>query len=549
MDSKSVSSETLNEHINKKNILRGYIFIQMILHFLAFKTLNKYPYNFVEYLSIYSALFYNFIGYISMLLNNKNKKIIYYYCMATTMLSFFFIIDLSYLYNNKISYNYGQIIVLFIILDITFRILTQNIGKRLLYNYIIIILWTIGIVLAIFKIDLYMLIYQIIFLIISISPIMFLIYNYKKIKNYGGHLLSMFLLITLVNILFLSSGLFVPGLGNGESNYGFYIYLNAIELFLSYLILSALGFWNLIKNKKYKINRDILFISIFIVGYLYFSGEYLKINIFSIFSLIMILKQSQLLDYYIKSINNNNSLKNRLENNNLFDNIIKNNISDFKKEELYREQVADFLHDEILQDTIYIKKELLDYYKIPSNEKILKVIDEMINTTRGQMNLYKPYINYNWNLMQNYYNLIKSLKNRFNINNILIDFVCDDQLFLSSPYDVIVYRMIHELVTNIFKHSKGEYSIVELKVDNNIINLNVLNYGDYLCNKDIINTESRGLKIIKREANKLGGTLDINSSIDSNVLIDEENSDESVVNIEIKIPIKGEITYANFINR
>lgn len=183
------------------------------------------------------------------------------------------------------------------------------------------------------------------------------------------------------------------------------------------------------------------------------------------------------------------------------------------------------------------------------NEKIFKVVDKIINTTRGQISLYKPYINYDLNLAENYYNLIKSLKNRFNINNILVDFVCDGKLFLSPPYDLIIYRMIHELTTNIFKHSKGEYSIIELEADKNKIILSVTNYGDYLDNGTIINIDSRGLKIIKSDIDRLNGTLDINSSVDSDSLISEGEFDESILNIKITIPIKGEKMYENFINR
>jgi glucose-6-phosphate-specific signal transduction histidine kinase len=228
----------------------------------------------------------------------------------------------------------------------------------------------------------------------------------------------------------------------------------------------------------------------------------------------------------------------------MFKDMLEMNISDYKKEEIFKEQVADFLHDEILQDVIYIKKELQDNYGILENDKIFQIANKMINTTRGQISLYKPHINYEINLSENYYNLIQSLKRRFGNDSILIDFVCDDKLFLSPPYDLVIYRMIHELVTNIFKHSKGEFSIIELKIEEQMIILTVTNYGDYLCNENINNTESRGLKIIKREVDRFSGILDISSSMDA-----ENMFDSSVVNIIIKIPIKGGKTYEHFINR
>lgn len=550
MSTQKIPIKTPEIYIDRRSILTVYIFIQMLLHFLAFKGLKKYEYNIIEYSSIYLALIYSSIVYLVLLLNTRNKTMIYYYCIATTILSFFLLIDLNYLRNYGGSYNYIQLIVLFMILNISQNILTQNISRGLFYKYIIIILLTTGVVLGLFEKDISMLIYQITFLTISIYPMVFLIFNYKKVKDYASHLLPIAIFIALVNIIFLLSGFFTTNPSNGMHNYDYYIYLNIVELFLSYLILSTLGVWELIKNKKYKINRHTIICFIFSLVYIYCSKERFEMGIFSIFSFIIILRQSQLLDYYEKLVTNeNNDMKSESETSNVFKDIIKDNISDFKKEELYKEQVASFLHDEILQDTIYVKKELLDYYKISPNEKIFKVVDKMINTTRGQISLYKPHINYDLNLAENYYNLIKSLKNRFNINNILVDFVCDDNLFLSSPYDLIIYRMIHELTTNIFKHSKGEYSIIELEVDKNKIILSVANYGDYLENGTTINIDSRGLKIIKSEIDRLDGILDINSSVDSDILVSEGELDESLLNIKITIPIKGEMTYENFINR
>ncbi len=539
-------------NIDRKTVLTSYIFIQMLLHLLAFKTLNNYEYNVIEYVSIFLALIYSFVVYLVILLNNKNKRTISYYCISTLLLSLFLIIDLNYLRRSQIhnNYVYVQIMVLFVMLDITLKILTQNINKGLFYKYIILTLWTLGVVFGISRINIYMFIYQITFFIISIYPLIFLICNYKKIEGYGRHLIPILLLIIILNIIFLLSKFFISELDRGRYNYDLYVYLNLMEIFLSYLVLSVLGFLKLIEGKKTVIKRNIVIGCIFIIGYLYLGRKQIALSILSILSFAIILKQCQLLEYYIKLTGKKgNYIGDDINGNNLFKHVIEDNISDFKKEELYKEQVADFLHDEILQDVIYIKRELRDNYKIPVDDKVIKIVDNIINKTRGQISLYKPYINYKISLADNYYDLIKSLKNRFGRDNILVDFVCDDKLFLSSPYDLVIYRMIHELVTNIFKHSKGGYSVIELEVKNNRIVLNVTNYGDYLENASITNIDSRGLKIIKRETDRFGGTFKISSFMDSDILTDKDTLDNSIVNIKIEIPIKGGITYEHFINR
>ncbi len=546
------SSRSLDIKIDRKKVLTIYIYIQMLLHLLAFKTLNNHEYNVIEYVSIFLALIYSFAVYLVILLNNKNKRTIFYYCISTVFLSFFLINDLNYLRESNIhnNYVYVQVMVLFVMLDIILMILTQNIKKGLLYKYIVITLLTLGVVFGISRNDVYMLIYQITFLIVSIYPLMFLICNYKKIRCYGRHLIPILLLIIILNIIFLLSQFYISELDSGRYNYDFHIYLNLIEIFLSYLVLSALGFCKLIKSKKFKIKRNIVIGCIFIIGFLYFGREQIALSILSILSFAVILKQCQLLDHYIKLTDSkDNYIGDNIKEDDLFKHVLWNNILDFKKEELYKEQVADFLHDEVLQDVIYVKRELSDNYKIATDDRMLKIIDKIINKTRGQISLYKPYINYKISLADNYYDLIKSLKNRFGMDNILIDFICDDKLFLSSPYDLVIYRMIHELVTNIFKHSKGEYSVIELEVKNNIIVLDVKNYGDHLENSHMTNTDSRGLKIIKRETDRFGGTLQIKSFIDSDILANKDTLDNSIVNIKVEIPIRGEITYEHFINR
>lgn len=548
------SIKVFNGVVKRKTVLIVYIFIQMLLCFFAFRTVSKYEYNTTEHIFILLALSYSFIAYLVILLNNENKGMVYYYSASTLLLSFFIVVDLGYLkYTDIRNYAYIQIMVLFIMLDITLNILAQNINKRIFYRYIILLLWILSVVFSTVKMNVYIFIYQITFLIISIYPITFLIYNYKNIKRYGRHLIPTFLLIISLNIIFLLLQFIMPQKGEGLYNYELYIYLNLIEIFLSYLILSSLKFWDLVRDKKSNITISMVINIIFIISALYYikyNKTDLNLIIVSLLSFFIILKESQLLDHYIKLKSNRiNSESNKLVLPGLLENILEISILEYKKEEIYKEQVADFLHDEILQDVIYIKKELEDNYKIPKDEKILKVTDKIINTTRGQMSLYKPYIDYEISLSENYYNLIQSLKRRFGNYNILIDFICDDKLFLSPPYDLIIYRMIYELVTNIFKHSKGDFSVVELMVENGVIFLIITNYGDYLKNENIRNTNNMGLKIIKREVDRFGGSLDINSSIDLNIVDNSDTFDESTVNIKIKIPIMGGITYEYFINR
>lgn len=533
--------KSINNLFSKKAVLICYFFIQMLIIFLSYRVLNDNEYNLVDYASLLLVLIYSFVVFIAILLNNKNNRIISYYSISTMVLSFMLIIDLYYLRDNPFYYRYIyiQIIVLFIILDIILKILAQDIGRGLFYKYIIVVLWTMGVVLGVSNTNLYMLIYQITFLIVSFYPIVFFVLNFKRIKSYADYLLPVLFLLVLVNIIFILWVYFVDDKYSGNHNYDLHIYLNIIEIILSCLILSALEFWKLVKKKRYSINSNMLIKVIFICGYLYCFREQLAISLFYIISIIMIIEECHLLRHYNELLYNEETNSGYMKESNLFENMIERNISDFEKEELYKEQVSDFLHDIILQDAILLKSKLEEHYSVFKDEKLFEIANGMINKTRNQINLYKPAIDYKIRMSKNYYDLIRSIRSRFN-DRIIIDFICDDDLFLSPPYDLVIYKILHELVNNIFKHSKGDCSAIELDVKNNIIILNVKNYGDYLINDVIINSDSKGLKIIKREVDRYGGIFTISSSNDF---------EDSIVDIKVEIPIKGESTYENFINR
>lgn len=546
-----VSMETEKQTISKKRVLIAHIILQIFIYVLSFKTLNEYSLGAIEIISIFLILIYNFIIYTVILLNDKSSSTIYYYCAVTTIISFFIIFDINYLRLFKIvsTYLYVILMVLFVMLDVTMKIITQRISKNLFYKYIIIFLWTVGVSLGILNNRAYLIVSHITLSIISIYPILFILTNLKKINRYGRHLFPSIVLVAIINIIFLLSIFFIPSKSRSSNNHDIYLYFHVLEFILTYFILSSLNLFKYLRERRDKFNyKNIIYL---ILGYIYFfySKDSFVINLFWIISFLIIFKEHQILEYYIKqTVNIKNLYNSEIQNTDVIQNMIYKNNMDIQIEKLYNEQVAEFLHNETLQDAIYIKKLLSDYYKIPEDDKIFEVIDKIINNTRGRISLYKPHINYEISISENYYNLIKSLKNRFNNDNILLDFTCDDKLFLSSPYDVVVYRMIHELVTNIFKHSKGEYSTIELSVEKNMIILNVINYGDYL-DINFNNNDSLGLKIIERETERFNGTLNISSTLDLDSIDNKTVEENSTVNIKITLPIKGEITYEYFINR
>lgn len=46
----------------------------------------------------------------------------------------------------------------------------------------------------------------------------------------------------------------------------------------------------------------------------------------------------------------------------------------------------------------------------------------------------------------------------------LIDFYCDENIFLTAPYDEGVYRIVREVINNIYKHSGSGFASLSLSI-------------------------------------------------------------------------------------
>lgn len=213
-------------------------------------------------------------------------------------------------------------------------------------------------------------------------------------------------------------------------------------------------------------------------------------------------------------------------------------------EELQREKISAFLHDEILQDILIIKKDLEDKNLKKDSDISIILLGKIIDSIRDEINLYDVKLDSRISLGSNYFNLIEDIRRKYQEPKILIDFEYDEKFFVTKPFDSIIYRILHELVTNIFKHSKGYYSKITLDAKEEKIKIIVENFGDYLDDEEIYN-KSAGLKIIKNEVERYDGTFAI-EALNNDEL---ENEDlEPVVQIKVTIPMRGEDRYENFIS-
>ncbi|MDX5712866.1 ATP-binding protein, partial [Clostridioides difficile] len=113
------------------------------------------------------------------------------------------------------------------------------------------------------------------------------------------------------------------------------------------------------------------------------------------------------------------------------------------------------------------------------------------------------------------------------------------------PYDILIYRLIKELLTNVYKHSNGSHAWIALALDKNIIKLNINDNGvkntSFKTPLDITKItfdtiKHKGIISIKEQVENLGGTISISDNIPHGVCV------------QITIPMKGDGSYKYFVS-
>lgn len=223
---------------------------------------------------------------------------------------------------------------------------------------------------------------------------------------------------------------------------------------------------------------------------------------------------------------------------NSFRNSIENSLRLIIKEEEIKRDISNYLHDEVLQDILSVKNLITKSDNPEIKQLIINTLDYLNVSIRNEMNTYHPVMLKDRTLKENYQNLINSIKYFYPLKNISINFECDETLFLAIPYDLIIYRMIKELVTNAFKHSNGTELNINLEYNEEMIILMVKDNGKGFDFNKLDNIKNqKGLISIKEQVKMLEGSIDFLKNNPSGIII------------IAKMPMKGEESYKYFINR
>ena len=212
-------------------------------------------------------------------------------------------------------------------------------------------------------------------------------------------------------------------------------------------------------------------------------------------------------------------------------------LSQLKREERLREDFSNYLHDEILQDLLSIKNLAGKADRPEIKRLIAETADGLNRSIRVRMESYRPTLLKRLTLKENMQNMLDSLSADYGEKAGKIDFICENNIFLVEPYNVMIYRILRELVTNALKHAQAAEIQAELSQQRGKILLEVADNGKGYEQEEYRHQDHRGLDSILEQVGMLGGTMQIRSGKGAGT------------RITIAMEMKGEDSYQSFIGR
>lgn len=513
--------------MKKQNfILITHILLQFIL-FIPIAPFIKYQQTFdMGILIVFLLSIINFLAYIICVLNTEKNYILIHSLVVELFIIFIFLKDLI-LRNLPIG-KYIELLMYSLILFANFNLISSS--NRIKFMPLI---TTLGIIVSIImmKFNTYLAssIFNYVVIILLLTPIIFYS-NDKNIRRYESK--TIIILQTLFIIaFFLYKKYEAEGL----------LSISEYQLFTCIFIESIL----LYRIGKTKIKSGLLFFSrslkrifpefIILSLMLYFTLlSFSGMIIFSL-SFFMFMVEFSLFEKHKKS--------NYITFEEMLDNYYVEKHRNLEIEKLNTLKIQTFLHDDILQIIIAIRRWIEDNLSGSGKKYIIENLDKLNDLIRHEINSFNPMLNDYNSLYDAYNRLIIDIENMYLDNEMLIEFECDGNIDLPSPYAELIYKCINELLINALKHSKGYSTDIILINSEDKIDLTIKNYGDYLEDEEKIVEGNIGLNILRLNLREYGGKFDFNFSNNQNEL------DESFVEFKIEVPVERSVVNENHINR
>lgn len=317
---------------------------------------------------------------------------------------------------------------------------------------------------------------------------------------------------------------------NHIANFGVYLTMLLFLISVHGIVMKENSSYPLSTVFSKKDSALIVLLSLFVTGFitaLQKGGDkelFIKVN--TVFALI----------YFCNIISGRSLMqgKNRLMKESRYNEALRQ----LKQEEALKSEFADFLHDDVLQDLLSIKNLAAKAHRPDIQDVIIETLDTLNQHIRGQMQDYHPVILNNLPARENYRHLIEAVSQSFPERNISVSFDCSDTLFLVEPYNVLIYRILGELLTNVYKHSDGNRAWVMLTQENGIIELCVSDDGT-ACTDSVLladRKEHKGIAAITERINSMEGSVTFSGNTPQGICI------------QITLPMKGDDSYQYFVS-
>lgn len=215
-----------------------------------------------------------------------------------------------------------------------------------------------------------------------------------------------------------------------------------------------------------------------------------------------------------------------------------NALQQLQQKEALKTEFANFLHDDVLQDLLSVKNMMTKANRPDIHDMIIETLDGLNTHIRNQMQDYRPAILKNLTAKENYQNVLEGIAQAFPQKQVAVSFACSDNLFLVEPYNVLIYRLTKELLTNIYKHSDGSRAWVTLTQQSGMIQLSVSDDGNAhaACLTSADAAQHKGISSIFEQVRSLGGAMTI------------ANNTPHGICVQITIPMRGEDSYQYFVS-
>lgn len=513
--------------MRKQNfILITHLLLQFIL-FMPIAPFIKYQQTLdMGILIVLLLSIVNFIAYIVCILNFENNYILIHSLVVELFIIFNFLEDL--ILRDLLIGKHIELLIYNLILFASFNLISPSNKNRFMS-----LITTIGILISIimmkFNTFLASSIFNYVVIILLLTPTI-LYLNDKNIRRYESK--TIIILQTLFLITFF--------IYKKYDRVGL-VSISEYQLFTCIFIESVL----LYRISKTKVKSGLIFffrslrkifpefIILFIMLYLT-SLSFSGVILFSL-SFFMFLVEYKLFEKHKKS--------NLITFEEMLDNYYVEKHINLEIEKLNTLRIQTFLHDDILQIIIAIRRWIEDNLSGSGKQYIIENLDKLNDLIRHEINSFNPMLNDYNSLYDAYNRLIVDIENMYLNNNMLIEFECDRNLDLPSPYAELIYKCINELLINALKHSKGYSTDIILKTVSDKINLKITNYGDYLEDEEKIVDGNIGLNILRLNLREYGGKFDFYFSKNQNEL------DESFVEFKIEVPVDRSVVNENLINR